>query len=146
MTVVWNIGRWALGLLNHTYKIVSVTLLKRLVDECSEFFSDWQTGFRPKWGCRDNVLLLRVLYEQIIKVDSKFIGILVTFIDFSAAFDTVSHNFIDRTLAKAGASRKSWAIFRAIYAAVAGIASKWNRRQLCLLWLIQRGQGSHTRG
>ena len=30
----------ALGLLNHAYKIMSVILLKRLVDECTEFFSD----------------------------------------------------------------------------------------------------------
>ena len=109
----------ALGLLNHAYKIMSIILLKRLVEECRHFFSDWQAGFRPKRGCRDNVLLLRVLYDQVINANSKC---LVTYIDFSAAFDTVSHKFMDSTLAKAGASRKSRAIFRAIYAAAAGIA------------------------
>ena len=96
-----------------------VILLKRIVEECQEFFSDWQAGFRAKRGCRDNVLLLRVLYDQIINANSKCI---VTYIDFSAAFDTVSHKFMDSTLAKAGASRKSRAIFRAIYAAASGIA------------------------
>ena len=30
----------AIGLLNHAYKILSVILLKRLVLECSAFFSD----------------------------------------------------------------------------------------------------------
>ena len=30
----------ALGLLNHAYKIMSVILLKRLVEECQDFFSD----------------------------------------------------------------------------------------------------------
>ena len=109
----------ALGLLNHAYKIMSVILLKRLVAECQEFFSDWQAGFRPQRGCRDNVLLLRVLYDQVINANSKCI---VTYIDFAAAFDTVSHKFMDSTLAKAGASRKSRAIFRAIYEAAAGIA------------------------
>ena len=109
----------ALGLLNHAYKIMTVILLRRLVDECADFFSDWQAGFRPQRGCRDNVLLLRVLYDQVINANRKCV---VTYIDFSAAFDTVSHKFMDSTLAKAGASRKSRAIFRAIYAAAAGIA------------------------
>jgi len=109
----------ALGLLNHAYKIMSVILLKRLVVECADFFSDWQAGFRPQRGCRDNILLLRVLYDQVINANNKCA---VTYIDFSAAFDTVSHKFMDSTLAKAGASRKSRAIFRSIYAAASGIA------------------------
>ena len=79
----------------------------------------WQAGFRAQRGCRDNILLLRVLYDQVINANSKCA---VTYIDFSAAFDTVSHKFMDSTLAKAGASRKSRAIFRAIYAAASGIA------------------------
>ena len=38
-----------------------------------------------------------------------------TFIDYSSAFDTVSHKFLDRALKAAGASDKSRALFRAIY-------------------------------
>ena len=30
----------AIGLLNHAYKIMSVVLLRRLVNECGDFFSD----------------------------------------------------------------------------------------------------------
>jgi hypothetical protein len=40
-----------------------------------------------------------------------------TYIDYSAAFDTVSHKFIDKALKAAGASNKSRALFRAIYEA-----------------------------
>ena len=64
-------------------------------------------------------MLLRILYEQVIKSDSK---LYVTYIDYSAAFDSISHKFLDRSLANAGASRKTRAIFRAIYAAAEGIA------------------------
>ena len=46
----------------------------------------------------------------------------LTFIDYSAAFDSVSHKFLDKSLAKAGASRKTRAMFRAIYAAANGVA------------------------
>ena len=109
----------AIGLLNHAYKILSVILLKRLVSECSAFFSDWQAGFRSNRGCRDNIMLLRVLYDQIIRKDTKCV---VTYIDYTAAFDSISHKFMDSTLAAAGASRKSRAIFRAIYSVATGVA------------------------
>lgn len=56
----------AIGLLNHAYKILSVCLLQRLVRETKWFLSDWQAGFRAERGCRDNVLLLLVLYDHII--------------------------------------------------------------------------------
>ena len=108
-----------IGLLCHAYKIMTIILLQRLVAECSSFFSDWQAGFRQKRGCRDNVLLLRVIYDQYIKNNNNFV---VTFIDFKAAFDSVSHKYLDSALAKAGASRKTRAIFRAIYKAASGTA------------------------
>ena len=108
-----------IGLLPHAYKILSLVMLERVMNECKGFLSDWQAGFRPERGCRDNILLLRVLFEQIIKNDAK---LFVTFIDYSAAFDSVSHKFLDRSLANAGASRKTRAIFRAIYAAAEGTA------------------------
>ena len=60
-------------------------------------------------------MLPRVLYDQIIRKNSKCI---VTYIDYPAAFDSIS----DSTLDAAGASRKSRTIFRAIYKAASGIA------------------------
>ena len=42
------------------------------------------------------------------------------FIDFAAAFDSVSHRLLDESLAAANASDKSRAIFRAIYTEAAG--------------------------
>ena len=45
-----------------------------------------------------------------------------TFIDYSGAFDSVSHKFLNKSLAAAGASRKTRAIFRSIYKAGEGIA------------------------
>ena len=109
----------ALGLLNHSYKILSICLLNRLVKETSWFLSDWQSGFRAGRGCRDNLLLLRVLYDHIIRGDKQCA---VTFIDFEAAFDSVSHKYLDKALEKAGASRKTRDIFRAIYKAAQGAA------------------------
>ena len=71
-----------IGLLPHIYKILSLIMLERIMNECSDFLSDWQAGFRPECGSRDNILLLRVLVDQIIKEDDKMC---VTYIDFSAS-------------------------------------------------------------
>ena len=57
--------------------------------------------------------------EQVIKENG---SVCLTFIDYTAAFDSVSHKFLDRSLAAAGASRKTRAMFRAIYAAAEGMA------------------------
>ena len=108
-----------LGLLPHAYKVLSIVLLERITHECSGFLADWQAGFRPLRGCRDNILLLRVLIDNAIKNNT---NMCVTFIDYSAAFDTVSHKFLDESLAAAGASRKTRAMFRAIYHAAEGMA------------------------
>ena len=98
----------AIGLLNHAYKVISICLLKRVAAETDDFLSDWQAGFRPERGCRDNILLLRVLYDNIIANNKHCV---VTYIDFVAAFDSVSHRFLDEAL---GAMRKTRALFRTI--------------------------------
>ena len=40
---------------------------------------------------------------------------MVVFIDYTAAFDSVSHFFLDEALGEAGASDKSRSVFRSIY-------------------------------
>ena len=90
-----------------------------IVKECSGYLSEWQAGFRPQRGCRDNILLLRVLIDTVLKRNK---SVCITFIDYSAAFDSVSHKFLDKSLAAAGASRKTRAMFRAIYRAAEGTA------------------------
>ena len=104
-------------LLNHAYKILSVVLMKHIVKECKWFLSEWQAGFRAARGCRDNIFVLRALYDFVVTGDLKCI---ITFIDYKAAFDSVSHKFIDKVLKKAKVSRKCRAIFRAIYEAASG--------------------------
>ena len=54
------------------------------------------------------------MYDHFIKNNLKCV---VTFIDFADAFTSTSHKFIDQTLKKAKASRKTRALFRAIYKA-----------------------------
>ena len=103
-----------IGLLNHSYKVLSQCMLQRLEHETDGFLSDWQAGFRKLRGCRDNVLVLRTIYDDMLARGKQ---LYTTFIDYTAAFDSVSHKFLDEALRDAGASNKTRAMFRAMYKA-----------------------------
>ena len=117
-----------IGLLNHAYKVFAQCIHKRLEQQTAKFLSEWQAGFRSKRGCRDNVLVLRTLCDYILRQDKKLYA---TFIDYSAAFDTVSHRFIDVALTKSGATNKSRAIFRAVYGAATPRRKKYSYPGVC---------------
>ena len=107
-----------IGLLSHAYKTFHQCLLQRIMSETESYLPDWQAGFRKGRGCRDNVLLLRTIYNHMIDTGKT---LYVTFVDYSSAFDSISHKFLDRALAKAGASNKSRALFRAVYATASAV-------------------------
>ena len=58
------------------------------------------------------------MFDQMLEAGKR---LFVTFIDYSAAFDSVSHKFLDQALSEAGASVKSRALFRAVYKAASAI-------------------------
>ena len=89
-------------------------MLMRLEMETKGYLSDWQAGFRKQRGCRDNVIVLRTIYDDMLARGEE---LYVTFIDYSAAFDSVSHKFLDEALRDAGASDKTRVMFRAMYKA-----------------------------
>ena len=135
-----------IGLLNHAYKILSQCLLARLEDQTKHYLSDWQAGFREKRGCRDNVLILRTIYDAMLQRGKP---LYITFIDYTAAFDSVSHKFLDEALKEAGATNKTRAIFRAVYAAATArtvVKDTDGKRVLSEAFNINRGvvQGDIT--
>ena len=103
-------------LLNHAYKLLSHYLLKRIGDSMGVFLPETQAGFRKERGTRDNVFILARLIETTIKKGERCV---ITFIDFIAAFDSVSHLFLDEAMGEAmgvsSSAIKCRAIFRAIY-------------------------------
>ena len=84
------------------------------------FLQDWQAGFREARGCRDNSMILRVLCDKLISIGK---SLAVVFVDYSAAFDSVSHKFVDNALKEAGASPKVRAMCRAIYQAASAFTT-----------------------
>ena len=101
-----------IGLLGHAYKVLSQIILQRLLEFSEKFLADWQAGFRQLRGCRDNSMILRTLCQRTLRHGKK---LALTFIDYTAAFDSVSHKFVDSTLEKCKVTNKLRAIFRAVY-------------------------------
>ena len=101
-----------IGLLNSAYKVLSAVMLNRITRETAGYLQDWQAGFRQNRGCRDNVMILRTAINKRLKEGKSMI---LTFIDYSAAFDSVGHKFLDEALGEASAKPKTRAIFRSVY-------------------------------
>ena len=82
------------------------------------FIPDTHAGFRPARGCRYNVCALRWFIDMVLREGRQAV---VTFIDYSAAFDTESQVFLDSALAETGVSSKVRRIVQAIFAAATGV-------------------------
>eukprot|EP01050_Picozoa_sp_SAG11_P008248 SAG11_NODE_718_length_7584_cov_10.771009_2_plen_464_part_00 len=126
-------------LLNHAYKLLSAVLLRRLAIECDSWLPESQAGFRKARGCPDNIVTLAALFDDVLgKADEA----VIVFIDFVAAFDSVSHKLLDEALATAGASSKSRAIFRAIYsraAAAVRVRDRSGEEVISPSFMVRRG-------
>ena len=55
----------AIGLMCHSYKLLSMLVLHRMRDAVESRLAETQAGFRRERGCRDNVLLLRLLVDAV---------------------------------------------------------------------------------
>ena len=86
-------------LLNSCYKLLSAYLLLQLVKQTQSYLSESQAGFRKRRGCRDNIYILSQLIKLSLSEDSPLV---ITFIDYVAAFDIVSHKFLESVLEEAG--------------------------------------------
>ena len=114
-----NFGNYrAIGLMCHSYKLLSMLVLHRMRDAVESRLAETQAGFRQERGCRDNVLLLRLLMDAVLRAGKQAV---VTFIDYRAAFDTISHRFLDESLTAAGVQPKIRRIVKAIYTEATGM-------------------------
>lgn len=107
----------ALALLNHGYKTFATVLLLRILPYISPKLSDMQAGFRKSRGCRDNILILIMTIQHLLKEaedDARSQGI-ITYIDFTAAFDSILHSYLLGALKQYGVPLKYCRLVKAIY-------------------------------
>ena len=84
----------------------------RIVKECMGFLSDWLFAFRRDRGTADVYYIVEQLYRAVILRGARAAKVHV---DYSTAFDSLSHIYIFNSLKMTGASCKSRQIFKAIY-------------------------------
>jgi len=107
----------ALGLLNHGYKVFAKALLMRIIPYVVPQLSDMQAGFRKGRGCRDNILILMTVINHLMETaedNARSLGI-ITYIDFTAAFDSILHSYLLNALKQYGVPLKYCRLVKAIY-------------------------------
>ena len=107
----------AICLLCHAYKLISAVIARRLHVELAQILPDSQAGFRPARGTRDNVCILKWTVNMLLRESREAV---VTFIDYTAAFDTESQVFLDEALGTAGVSSKVRRMIQSIFTAASG--------------------------
>ena len=84
-----------IALISHTSKILLIIILNRMKGKVEAELSDCQAGYRKNRGTVDMLFILQILIEKIRNTtDEAFI----TFIDYSKAFDSVSHQNLFNTM------------------------------------------------
>ena len=78
-----------ISLISHCSKILLRILLNRMQNDANREINEVQMGFRKGVGTRDQIFNIRMLAEKSREFNQP---IFVAFIDYSKAFDSVSHN------------------------------------------------------
>ena len=104
----------AICLLCHSYKLLSAVVAHKLMDVLEGHLPDTHAGFRSARGCRDNVCALKWFISMILNERRQAV---ITFIDYSAAFDTESQLFLGEAIADAGVPSKVRRIIQGIFTA-----------------------------
>jgi len=89
-------NRRPIALLNLDYKLYSKILNNRLKLILPNLISSFQSGFVKGRLIFDNVILLDSIFNYNNQLGSS--NSIVSFVDFKKAFDSVSHEAIQRTL------------------------------------------------
>ena len=77
-----------IALISHASKILLQILLNRMRKKIEMELPDEQAGFRPGRSTADMLVIIQVLIEKVMGIGGQA---LITFIDYSKAFDSISH-------------------------------------------------------
>ena len=101
--------------MNCISKIFTQILYTRINKFCENYkvLPEWQNGFRQKRSCLYNIFILNSITQ--IHLNKERGKVYALFVDFSKAFDSVSHNLLWHKLSKKGISSKIINILKDLY-------------------------------
>jgi len=86
-----------ISLLSHLYKLFTKIINKRLEKKLDFYQTTDQAGFRTGYGTNDHLLTLKVLIEKTLEYNRPLV---LVFVDFQKAFDTIEMNAILKALSQ----------------------------------------------
>src|SRR5579871_5851057 len=93
-------------------KILCSMMLERLKGQVDDKIREEQAGFRPKRSCIDQIFTLRTIIEESVEMQSPLI---INFIDFQKAFDSLHRPTLWNILTSYGFPTKYLNIIKALY-------------------------------
>lgn len=112
-----------IALISHASKILLIIILNRMKQKAEMEISQMQAGFRPNRGTADMLFIIQILLEKLIETKSEAI---FTFIDYSKAFDNVSHDLLFVTMRQMGFPIHIVSLLQSLYYEQKG-KIRWNR-------------------
>ena len=101
-----------IALISHASKILLQILLNRMRKKIEMELPDEQAGFRPGRGTADMLVIIQVLIEKVMGIGGQA---LVTFIDYSKAFDSISHVQLFDIMLELGFPERIVALLQSLY-------------------------------
>jgi len=92
-------------------KVIVVVLLERLKLQVEAYLTEEQAGFRSDRNTTQQVLILRLLAENMKRKGKKVYN---CFIDFQKAFDSIKHSITWATMKSYGVGRQLTQMFQVI--------------------------------
>ena len=111
-----------IALLSHASKILLIILLNRLRQKFEDELPDEQAGFRRGRGTADMLCCIQNVIEKTLQMSERTF---IVFIDYSKAFDSVSHIQMFDILNDMGFPRHIVALIQALYEKQSAIV-RWN--------------------
>ena len=111
-----------IALISHASKILLQILLNRMRKKIEMELPDEQARFRPGRGTTDMLVIIQVLIEKVMGIGGQA---LVTFIDYSKAFDNISHVQLFDIMLELGFPEHIVALLQSLYIDQTAVI-RWN--------------------
>ena len=97
----------------HTGKVLASIILRRIQGAVDSVLRQQQAGFRKGRSCSEQIFILRQIVEKCVEGN---VNVLVNFVDFKKAFDSVQRPVVWNILAQYGIPEKIINIIKGMYA------------------------------
>ena len=101
-----------IALISHASKILLIIILNRIKQKVEFELSDCQAGYRSNRGTVDMLFILQILIEKIRGTSEEAF---ITFIDYSKAFDSVSHQHLFNIMVDMGFPKHLVSLIASLY-------------------------------